>query len=187
MNIYLARHAQTDWELEDKTMGHTDIPLNRTGRKQARLMADALEKLDIKRVFSSDLLRASETALFTAQRYGLEPIKDVRLRERDLPDEPYQDACTRWKEVFNEIVAPLYGDIFVVAHDGPVRFLVSKALGILPREVPTNAGFFDLDNCGITHLEWNGAGWKTKVLNGEGLKKLTDKDREKALGKGRHV
>lgn len=37
--IYLVRHGQTEWNLAKKTQGHTDIPLNDSGKKEAELVA----------------------------------------------------------------------------------------------------------------------------------------------------
>ena len=61
--IYLVRHGQTDWNIEKKhTQGHTDIPLNENGKKQAEQLAQSISNLKIDKIISSDLLRAKETA-----------------------------------------------------------------------------------------------------------------------------
>ncbi len=60
MNIYLVRHGQTDWNKLKKIQGHTDIPLNDTGRRQAEKIKSQVSNLNVKSIISSDLLRAKE-------------------------------------------------------------------------------------------------------------------------------
>jgi probable phosphoglycerate mutase len=81
--ILLVRHGQTDWNLAHRWQGHVDIPLNETGRRQARLLARRLETLPIKAIYTSDLIRASETANIVAEPLGILPIPDPALRERN--------------------------------------------------------------------------------------------------------
>jgi alpha-ribazole phosphatase len=62
MKIYLIRHGETDYNLYKKYCGSSDIPLNKTGIWQANKLAERLSDLKVDTVFSSDLIRASETA-----------------------------------------------------------------------------------------------------------------------------
>lgn len=60
--LYFLRHGETDWNLDGKMQGQQDIPLNSTGRDQAYNAGLVLQHQPIKRIISSALLRAYETA-----------------------------------------------------------------------------------------------------------------------------
>jgi probable phosphoglycerate mutase len=80
--IYLVRHGQTNWNVEEKIQGQIDIPLNETGRAQALALKDRLKNVQFAACFSSDLSRAYETAEILVEGRGLEIIREERLRER---------------------------------------------------------------------------------------------------------
>ena len=83
--ILLVRHGQTAWNAEGRLQGHTDIELDDTGREQARALARTLGAAGVTRVWSSDLLRARQTAMLVAAEHGLaDPAVDVELRERSF-------------------------------------------------------------------------------------------------------
>jgi probable phosphoglycerate mutase len=84
--ILLARHGETDWNSERRWQGHADQPLNEVGRAQALELADTLAGRAIDVVYSSDLVRAHETALIVADRLGLPVEVDAELREVDVGD-----------------------------------------------------------------------------------------------------
>nr|WP_330379428.1 histidine phosphatase family protein [Butyrivibrio sp. AE2032] len=44
MKIYFARHGQTDWNIQRKVQGTTDIPLNENGIRQAQELCKNLEE-----------------------------------------------------------------------------------------------------------------------------------------------
>jgi broad specificity phosphatase PhoE len=60
--FYFIRHGETDWNKQKLRQGHTDIPLNETGIKQAQNVAPLLAQLNITRIISSSLSRAHKTA-----------------------------------------------------------------------------------------------------------------------------
>lgn len=82
--FFVLRHGQTDWNVQARLQGSTDIPLNDTGRAQARLAAELLEGLGITRIVASPLSRALETARIVGERLALTPDIDERLIERNF-------------------------------------------------------------------------------------------------------
>jgi probable phosphoglycerate mutase len=60
--IIAVRHGETDWNVETRLQGHTDIALNATGQWQANQVALALAEELIACIYSSDLSRARATA-----------------------------------------------------------------------------------------------------------------------------
>ena len=60
--FFLFRHGQTQWNLEKRCQGHTDIPLNETGLQEAREMAGKFSGINLEVIYSSDLKRAFQTA-----------------------------------------------------------------------------------------------------------------------------
>lgn len=89
--LTLVRHGETDWNLHRRIQGSSDIPLNDTGRAQARAagleLADTLDPHAPTVIVSSDLARAHETARIIAEVLDLaEPVTYPALRERGYGD-----------------------------------------------------------------------------------------------------
>jgi broad specificity phosphatase PhoE len=147
--ILLARHGETDWNLERRVQGHSDTPLNETGRAQARALAETVADVTFDAIYSSDLARAQETARIVAESKGLEVTAVPDLRERNfgtwegLTDqkilERFPDARSgSWgdgetkEEMTARVLAALQqiatahpdGRVLVVTHGGPVRALL---------------------------------------------------------------
>lgn len=81
-SIILFRHGQTDWNINEQIQGHTDIPLNQEGERQALGLQDKLKGYNPVAVFSSDLSRASKTAGIVLGDKKVEIIHTPALRER---------------------------------------------------------------------------------------------------------
>ena len=69
MKLWLIRHGQTDMNLEKRMQGRSDLPLNETGREQARRAAEAVKGVSFDVVFASPLKRAVETASILSGKY----------------------------------------------------------------------------------------------------------------------
>jgi probable phosphoglycerate mutase len=144
--ILLARHGETDWNRDLRFQGHADVPLNDAGRAQARELARSLAAEPIGAVYSSDLLRARETAEIVAASLGLRVEVDERLREIDVGSwqgstraeldgrkwdgETYDDHRARTVAALLRIAERHPGEqVLVVAHGGTLRRVQEAAVG----------------------------------------------------------
>jgi broad specificity phosphatase PhoE len=167
--ILLARHGETDWNLERRVQGHTDRTLNERGRAQALALADelALEPLDA--VYSSDLARAHETARIVAEPRGLSVTVLPGLREKHfgtwegLTDDDVarrfpEAQAGHWgdgethDEMAERVVGALRriadghpgGRVLVVAHGGPLRAVLRRCAFDVSVPIP---------NCHVIRIE----------------------------------
>ncbi|PPK87681.1 putative phosphoglycerate mutase [Neolewinella xylanilytica] len=97
--IGFIRHGITDWNVEGRVQGQTDIPLNEAGRKQAYALADRLKGEEWDLIYSSDLSRTGETAEIVAKALGLPVRTDIRLREMhcgEVEGTTPEERIARW-------------------------------------------------------------------------------------------
>lgn len=82
--IYLVRHGETNWNRERRFQGQMDIPLNHLGELQAKKLAERLHliQLQLDAIYSSDLIRAKNTAEIIADYYNMTVNINLDLRER---------------------------------------------------------------------------------------------------------
>lgn len=78
VRLFLFRHGETDWNAEGRFQGHLDVPLNETGRKQARELGRRLRDRGLEVIVASDLGRSIETARLVAQEIGLHDSRIVQ-------------------------------------------------------------------------------------------------------------
>ncbi len=95
--LVLLRHGQSQWNLENRFTGWTDVPLTKQGIIEAKNAGNLIKKNNIKfdKIFSSNLLRANKTAELAIKEAGLDElfknnqliyIKHQSLNERDYGD-----------------------------------------------------------------------------------------------------
>ncbi len=80
--IIAIRHGETAWNVDTRIQGQLDVGLNDTGRWQAHRLALALAGESIQAIYTSDLLRAWDTALSISNATGLAVQTVEGLRER---------------------------------------------------------------------------------------------------------
>lgn len=83
--IYLVRHCNPDYSTE-KSVGDFNMPLSKIGLTQRTYLAKRLLSLKLDKIYSSEMLRALETARPVAQKMSKKIIVDTRLNEIDWQD-----------------------------------------------------------------------------------------------------
>ena len=190
--LALIRHGQTDWNLAGRMQGRTDIPLNETGREQARVAASALAAEHWDLVVSSPLQRARETAAIIAESLGVplgrsydELIEqdfgaaegtlvselDLRWPERDFErKEPDEQVGPRGIRGLERIASEHPGArVLVVAHGTLIRHTLATIAGHDPRHFPK------LDNASSSFVSFTDAAWRVHTVGGvEFAEVLTD-------------
>lgn len=117
MRIILARHAETDWNVEGRYQGRTfDIPLSIRGHAQARALASRIVLLPLVRVVSSPLLRARQTAEEALGKRTASLRTDLNLMEIGHGEwegrlaaeirEEYPEVCRAWRETPHLVTLP---------------------------------------------------------------------------------
>ncbi len=85
-NFWIIRHGETDWNLNRRLQGWTDIDLNPRGVQQAQNLSDYLSNgffnTPPDHIYSSDLQRAYYTAQAVANRFSMDVKQIHGLRER---------------------------------------------------------------------------------------------------------
>jgi broad specificity phosphatase PhoE len=191
MRLILVRHGHTD-DLKHKIMqSDRPTPLNRRGREQAKLVAKALKKLKINRFYSSDIVRAKQTAEYIAK---YQP--DLEINYSPLVREKSAGIYAGWtheqiihklkKNYFSHWHRPTKGEswhdvflrgmralryfqkrhprstILIVSHGGFIRLLLTHIFhGRNPKFRPE----YHHDNTGVTIIEWRNKKPKIVQLN----------------------
>lgn len=186
MTLAFIRHGQTNWNFEYRLQGSTDIPLNDTGRQQARDAVATLDGVNWDAIVSSPLSRARETASIIADGLGIElgPTYD-ELVERHYGDaegataeiiaerwpdhnypglEPRESVIARGTAALERVHAD-YGDrnTLIVCHGTLIRYTLSALAG---RE------FDQIRNGSVATFDRLGEGWRVLSVNDEPVTEL---------------
>jgi broad specificity phosphatase PhoE len=186
VQIVLIRHGATDWNLQGRCQGATDLPLSDVGIRQAEELAATLSRESVRAVYSSDLKRARQTAQLISRPHDLEVTIEVGIRELDHGSlegltfteikENYPGFIGRWRTEPAEIEVPRGERLIDVAQraweglnriarrhqPGENVVVVSHnfpILGIVCRITGTHLNqyrTFHLDPCGVTRITYSG-------------------------------
>jgi probable phosphoglycerate mutase len=82
--IFVARHGETEWAIDGRHTGRTDIPLTDRGRQNARNLGERLHDVPFTLVLTSPLSRAKETCILAG--LGGSAVVDDDLAEWNYGD-----------------------------------------------------------------------------------------------------
>lgn len=171
--LWLVRHGQTEWSATGRHTGRTDLPLDDTGRQQARALGARLAGQEFALVLSSPLRRAHDTCDLAGYGSRAELDDDLcewdygayegRTTEEIRGTDPgwtlWRDGCpngetlaqvgVRAERVITRARAA-NGDTVAFAHGHLLRVLAACWVG-LP---PADGGLLALDAASISLLGW---------------------------------
>lgn len=146
--FWFLRHGETDYNAKGLSQGGIDVPLNETGRAQARAAGPLLKDAGITTIFASPMLRTRETAEIVNETLQQPMIFEPDLREvvfGGMEGKPLMPWYTSWiegrylpegAESFAEVITRAQGAFArVLQHPGPILIVshggVARALHVL--------------------------------------------------------
>lgn len=175
MKLYVSRHGETQYNIETRICGRSNVRLTEKGIAQAHELAEEMVEKKIDLIISSPLIRATATAEIISERIKVPFIIDERLAERDygVIDGTYEGTpgfMENWVQfgyVYPEgesllrVVQRVYNflddikeehknkTIMIISHGGVCRVINSYFKSL------TNDTFFayNLGNCGISEYQ----------------------------------
>lgn len=195
MRLLLVRHGETPWNVTLQYQGQANVPLNERGIEQARRCAGRLARYGAVALYSSDVVRAWQTAELIGASLGLTPSPMPEIREIDVgqweghtPEELYRrfpDHMAEYKRdpartvrLGGESYAQLQARALVALNQiqerhshGEVVVAVSHGgtiRALLCHVIGLDLGNFGrmwLDNGSLTELRMGRSGWRLMRLN----------------------
>ena len=113
MKLYITRHGKTQWNIEGRFQGVQDSPLVESGIRDAKDLSLYLKDVEFKKVFSSPLGRAKQTA-------------QIVFQNRDVEIEENQNICEMNFGVFEgmkkEDIIKEYDELYDYLWNHPEKF-----------------------------------------------------------------
>jgi len=130
--IILIRHGETEWNSQQRMQGHSNSDLSSVGQAQIQALGEWMKNVPFDHIYSSDSLRAKQTAEAITQFSGHELKIDLRLREKNLgvfEGLTSEEARERHPEVFR--LFKTAGSKYVIDEGESTQQLQDRALEIV--------------------------------------------------------
>lgn len=195
MRLIFVRHGETPWNVTLQYQGQGNVPLNERGQEQARRAAERLRRFEVAALYSSDIVRAWQTAEIIGAALSRTPVAMPELREIDVgqweghtPEELYRrfpDHMAEYKRdpartvrIGGESYAQLQARALVALNylqethqQGETIVAVSHGgtiRALLCHVIGLDLGLFGrmwLDNGSLTEFRLGRNGWRLMRLN----------------------
>jgi len=130
--IILIRHGETEWNSQQRMQGHSNSDLSSLGQAQIQALGQWMKNVPFDHIYSSDSLRAKQTAEAITQFSGHKLKIDLRLREKNLgvfEGLTSEEARERHPEVFR--LFKTAGSKYVIDEGESTQQLQDRALEIV--------------------------------------------------------
>ena len=130
--IILIRHGETEWNSQQRMQGHSNSDLSSVGQAQIQALGQWMKNVPFDIIYSSDSLRAKQTAEAITQFSGHDLKIDLRLREKNLgvfEGLTSEEAKERHPEVFR--LFKTAGSKYVIDEGESTQQLQDRALEIV--------------------------------------------------------
>ena len=130
--LILIRHGETEWNSQLRMQGHSNSNLSAVGQAQIRALGQWMKNVPFDHIYSSDSLRARQTAEAITQFSGHTLQFDQRLREKNLgifEGLTTEEARERHPEVFR--LFKTAGSQYVIDEGESTQQLQDRALEIV--------------------------------------------------------
>ena len=180
MKVYIIRHGESETNLKKQWTGWANVHLTKAGKAQAQKAGERLKNIRFDKIFTSDLVRAIETATNALPEYSYEtsellreinvgelscnPLSCITDDERHIiakdgyvifNGESTTDFTTRSRHFMRELEMLDCENVAIFTHNGWLRTFLDEVVGFhIPRKTVM------CNNCTTGIFEYINGAWK---------------------------
>ena len=139
--VIFIRHGQTEWNVDGRYQGQSDVQLTAAGKDQAAKLAENFPVSKIDAIYASDLKRAMVTAETVAAGFGLSVQPEPAFREISFgkwEGLTYQQIVAEWPEAMDDFLQ--HPDILEIPNGETFPAVQQRALAKLEELIARHEG-----------------------------------------------